>query len=89
MGHLIIKEDKIDDIELLKTKALLLSSYLIRNNQCKMKFDMKEVETLIENDFLNLDEFIFKFKWTHDKCLWQIKIGLNINHIIGNQQTSP
>lgn len=63
MGHLIIKEDKIDDIELLKTKALLLSSYLIRNNQCKMKFDVKEVETLIENDFLNLDEFIFKFKW--------------------------
>lgn len=54
-----------------------------------MKFDMKEVETLIENDFLNLDEFIFKFKWTHDKNLWQIKIGLNINHIIGNQQTSP
>lgn len=54
-----------------------------------MKFDMKEVETLIENDFLNLDEFIFKFKWTHDKRLWQIKIGLNINHIIGNQQTSP
>lgn len=54
-----------------------------------MKFDMKEVETLIENDFLNLDEFIFKFKWTNDKHLWQIKIGLNINHIIGNQQTSP
>ena len=44
---MIIKEDKIDDIELLKTKALLLSSYLIRNNQCKMKFDMNEVETLI------------------------------------------
>ena len=30
-------------MELLKTKALLLSSYLIRNNQCKMKFDMQEV----------------------------------------------
>lgn len=44
---MIIKEDKIDDIELLKTKALLLSSYLIRNNQCKMKFDMNEVEALI------------------------------------------
>jgi hypothetical protein len=61
-GHLIIKEDKIDDAELLKTKALLLSSYLIRSNQCKLKFNMKEVEALIENDFLNLDEFIFKFK---------------------------
>jgi len=28
-----------------------------------MKFEMKEIEELIENDFLNLDEFIFKFKW--------------------------
>lgn len=32
-----------------------------------MKFDMKEVEALIENDFLNLDEFIFKFKWVSDQ----------------------
>jgi hypothetical protein len=28
-----------------------------------MKFDMREVEELIDNDFLNLDEFIFKVKW--------------------------
>jgi hypothetical protein len=60
--HLIIKEDKIDDIELLKTKALLLSSYLIASNGYRMKFDMREVEELIDNDFLNLDEFIFKVK---------------------------
>jgi hypothetical protein len=59
---LIIKEDKIDDIQLLNTKALLLSSYLINNNEQRMKFEMGEIEELIENDFLNLDEFIFKFK---------------------------
>jgi len=53
--HLIIKEDKIDDIELLNTKALLLSSYLINNNEQRMKFEMGEIEELIENDFLNLD----------------------------------
>lgn len=41
--HLIIKEDKIDDLELLKTKALLLSSYLVASNGCKMHFDMREV----------------------------------------------
>lgn len=29
-----------------------------------MQFDMREVEELIENDFLNLDEFIFKVKWS-------------------------
>jgi hypothetical protein len=60
--HLIIKEDKIDDIELLKTKALLLSSYLVASSGCRMTFDMREVEELIENDFLNLDDFIFKVK---------------------------
>jgi hypothetical protein len=60
--HLIIKEDKIDDIELLKTKALLLSSYLVASSACRMQFDMREVEELIENDFLNLDEFIYKVK---------------------------
>ena len=27
---------------------------------------MSEIEELIENDFLNLDEFIFKFKWKID-----------------------
>ncbi len=59
---MIIKEDKIDDIQLLNTKALLLSSYLINNNEQRMKFEMGEIEELIENDFLNLDEFIFKFK---------------------------
>lgn len=32
------------------------------SNGCKMQFDMREVEELIENDFLNLDEFIFKVK---------------------------
>jgi hypothetical protein len=45
--HLIIKEDKIDDIQLLNTKALLLSSYLINNNEQKMKFEMVEIEELI------------------------------------------
>jgi hypothetical protein len=59
---LIIKEDKIDDIELLNTKALLLSSYLVNSNEQRMKFEMREIEELIDNDFLNLDEFIFKFK---------------------------
>ena len=39
--HLIIKEDKIDDIELLKTKALLLSSYLVASSGCRMTFDMR------------------------------------------------
>lgn len=53
--HLIIKEDKIDDIQLLNTKALLLSSYLINSNEQRMKFEMGEIEELIENDFLNLD----------------------------------
>ena len=52
---MIIKEDKIDDVELLNTKALLLSSYLVNNNERRMNFEMKEVEELIENDFLNLD----------------------------------
>lgn len=42
-----------------------------------MKFEMSEIEELIENDFLNLDEFIFKFKWTihlaysEDLNLWR------------------
>lgn len=59
---MIIKEDKIDDIELLKTKALLLSSYLIASNGHRLQFEMREVEELIDSDFLNLDEFIFKVK---------------------------
>ena len=61
-GHLIIKEDNIEDVDLLKTKALALSNYLVASNGCRFKFDMREVEELINSDFLNLDEFIYKVK---------------------------
>ena len=60
--NIIIKEDKIDDIELLKAKALALSQYMIINNSQKESVNVKEVEELIESDFLTLDEFIYKVK---------------------------
>jgi|JI6StandDraft_1071083.scaffolds.fasta_scaffold11589_6 hypothetical protein len=62
LRNIIIKEDKIDDIELLKAKALALSQYMIINNSQKESVNVKEVEELIESDFLTLDEFIYKVK---------------------------
>lgn len=62
LRNIIIKEDKIDDIELLKAKALALSQYMIINNSQKETVNVKEVEELIESDFLTLDEFIYKVK---------------------------
>lgn len=41
--NIIVKEDKIDDIELLRAKALALSQYMIINNFQKEIANVKEV----------------------------------------------
>lgn len=51
---------KIDDEAELKNHALALCQYLISQNENRTEVDFKHIESLIEDDFINLDEFNLK-----------------------------
>lgn len=51
---------KVDDEAELRNHALALCQYLISNNEYRTEVDYKQIESLIEDDFINLDEFILK-----------------------------
>lgn len=50
----------MDSEEELEEVALKLTQYLIHLNELRTQVDYEQVEELIENDFIHLDEFIFK-----------------------------
>lgn len=51
---------KVESEEELEECALKLTQYLIHLNELRTEVDFEQVEELIENDFIHLDEFIFK-----------------------------
>lgn len=51
---------KVDDESELRNHALSLCQYLIYNNEHRTDIDLSQIESLIEDDFINLDEFTLK-----------------------------
>lgn len=58
--RIVMTQCKIDEEGELKNHALSLCQYLISNNESRTEVDFKHIESLIEDDFINLDEFILK-----------------------------
>ena len=57
---MIMTSSKAQDENQLKSQALWLCQYILSNNEFRSEIDQKEIESLLEDDFINLEEFILK-----------------------------
>lgn len=57
---LIMVQSKFEDEMQLKTQALYLCQYMISNNEYRCDVEESQIESLIEDEFLAMDEFILK-----------------------------
>jgi len=51
---------KVEDEQSIKAKALFLCQYVIQQNEFRTTVDPQQIESLIEGDFISLDDYIFK-----------------------------
>lgn len=59
---LIVKEASVDSEEELRNHTFMLLQYLMDLNQQRVSFVRKDIENLIEADFISLDDYIFELK---------------------------
>jgi len=56
---IVMTMSHVDDEVEIKAKALFLIQYLIQQNEFRTQVDPDQVESLIEGDFISLDDYIF------------------------------
>jgi len=59
---MIIKKTYSESDEEVKECALLLMQYMMDLNECRTEISKDDIENLIEDEFVSLDDFIFKVK---------------------------
>mmetsp|Transcript_26438 Transcript_26438/g.23382 ORF Transcript_26438/g.23382 Transcript_26438/m.23382 type:complete len:86 (+) Transcript_26438:3616-3873(+) len=57
---LIVTLASVVDENEVRTQALELCNYMMKMNEYRSEADINEVESLVEADFISLDEYIFK-----------------------------
>lgn len=57
---IVMTMTNVDDEVEIKAKALFLCQYLIQQNEFRTQVDPQQIESLIEGDFISLDDYIFK-----------------------------
>jgi len=60
--RMIIKKTYSESDEEVKEYALLLMQYMMDLNECRTEISKDDIENLIEDEFVSLDDFIFKVK---------------------------
>ena len=60
--RLIVNKTYIDSEEDLHESALLLMQYMMDLNECRCDISKNDIESLIEDEFISLDDYIFKVK---------------------------
>lgn len=60
--RLIVKKTYVESEEDLRENALLLMQYMMELNECRCEISKDDIESLIEDEFVSLDDYIFKVK---------------------------
>jgi len=58
--EIVMKMTNVESEIEIKSKALFLCQYLIQQNEFRSQVDPIQIESLIEGDFISLDDYIFK-----------------------------